>query len=232
MYNYPQVFFPPEPASVASLDTPIFVLGPLLREQHPPPSTQLPEPKDYSDAESDAPTEVATDVEEEIRIAIYGTIADSECITGEGDVLAPLSQAPKTPSDRKLSRLPSTGQREPRCKRDVKRGFPDQEPPSPSPPVGKKKKVLTKRMPMWCTSRALVPCETGLMRAPASDASDLPTSSPSGGKRGRGYEADDESEKPKKKPKAEESDNVALDAGWDTTESVQESQVLLDGSLN
>ncbi len=142
------------------------------------------------------------------------------------DILAPLSQVPKTPSDRKVPRLPSTGQREPRFKRDVKRGFPDREPPSPSPPVGKKKKVLStcfltctnlrsswctrrlaKRVPTWCTSRALVPCETGLLRAPASDASDLPKSSPSGGKRGRGYEADDESEKPTKKPKAEENYN-------------------------
>lgn len=45
------------------------------------------------------------------------------------------------------------------------------------------------------------------MRVPAYDASDLPKSSPSGGKRGRGYEADDESEKPTKKPKAEENNN-------------------------
>ncbi|PBK87144.1 hypothetical protein ARMGADRAFT_1168738 [Armillaria gallica] len=232
MYNYPQVFFPPEPASVASSDPPIFVLDPLLREQLPPPSTQQPQLRNYSDVESDAPTEIATDVEEEIRNAFYGTIVDGECVTGEeGDVLTPLLQVPKTPSDRKLPRLPSTGQREPHCKREARRGFPDREPPSPSSPVGKKKKVLTKRMLTWCTSRALVPCETGLVRVPASDVSDLPKSSPSGGKRGRGYEADDESEKPTKKSKAEEN-NDAPDAGLDTAENIQESQVLSDGSLN
>ncbi len=60
MYSYPQVFFPPEPAFVASPDPPVFVFGPLLREQLPPHSTQQPQPRDYSDAESDAPTEVST----------------------------------------------------------------------------------------------------------------------------------------------------------------------------
>ncbi|KAK0188307.1 hypothetical protein F5146DRAFT_1139824 [Armillaria mellea] len=230
MTSHPRVFFPPGPAPAASPDPPIFVLGDLLRKQFPPPSTQ--QLKDYSDAESDAATEIATEVEEEIRNASNSTIVEGESITEEeGDVLAPLSQFPKTPSGQKLPRLPSTGQRKPHCKRDAKRRFPDQEPPSPSPPVGKKKKVLTKRMPIWCTSRVLVPCEIGLTRTSASDDTDLPTSSPSGGKRGRGYEADDESEKPKKKPKVEESDNV-LDAARDITENVQESQVLSDESLN
>ncbi|KAK0452827.1 uncharacterized protein EV420DRAFT_1749864 [Desarmillaria tabescens] len=220
--NRPRVFFPPEPAVEASPDPSLFVLGPLLREKRQSPSAL--QPKDDSDAESEVSTEVATDVEEE------GTALDGESITREEqDVVAPLSQVPKTPGDRKLLRLPSTGQRDLRCKRDVKRGFPDQEPPSPSPPVGKKKKVLTKRMPVWCTSRALVACETGLRRAPASHASDLPTSSPFGGKRSRGYEADDEREKPNKKLKAVESDDDALDTARDATGDVEESQVPSDG---
>lgn len=229
MRSVPQVFFPPEPAAVASPDPSTFVLGPLLREQRPPPSSQQPESKNYSDAESNTPTEIATDVEEETLDTAHDTTVEGECLTGEEeDVLPPLPQGPKTPSFPKLPCLPSRGQREPRCKRDAKQRLTDQEPPSPSPPVRAKKKVLTKRMPVWCTSRALVPCETGFIRAPTSDASDLSTSSPYGGKRGRGYEADDESEKSKKKPKAEEGDNVSIfiDACRDATEGVQDGKVL------
>ncbi|KAG7443874.1 uncharacterized protein BT62DRAFT_1078073 [Guyanagaster necrorhizus] len=168
-------------------------------------------------------------VEKELPIATYGTIPDGEDnAVEEDDVPAPLSQAPKTPGDRKLLRLPSTGQRELRCKRDVKRGLPAREPPSPSPPVRKKKKVLTKKMPVWCTSRALVPCETGLKLGTASGASDLPTSSPSG-KRVRGYEADDESEKPKRKVRAVESVNYGVDTGCDKTGDVVEKEVSSSG---
>ncbi|KAK0215139.1 hypothetical protein IW262DRAFT_1465958 [Armillaria fumosa] len=222
MRSYPQVFFPPEPSAVASPDPPVFVLGPLLREKFPPPSTQKSQPKDYSDAESDTPTERRMS-KKRFTLWLIALPLKVNALLGKKrhDVLLPLPRVPKTPSGPKLPRLPSTGQREHRCKGDAKRRLTDQEPPSPSPAVRTKKKVLTKRMPVWCTSRALVPRETGLIRAPTSNGSDLWTSSPSGGKRGRGYEADDESEKPKKKVKAVEGDNVLTNACRDTTEVVR-----------